>query len=286
MLPGPARIVYQRFLPDRSRAFVWKYSPRYGGRRPCHFHAEPELNLVVRGAAVFRVGDSIARVSQGELIGFPAGQDHVLVETTPDAYLYAIGMAPEYADDVLRSGRNGMVMPLHVRLPEPELLSLARHAADIVEQSGAEQRCAELWERMHWCGQRATTRRAALQCEVKSYAGPMHVLTRRALLEMADNSDIGLDSLASKLRINASEVSRYFHRDIGMTFVRYRRRQRLLRFISLAEGGKGNWLAAAHSAGFGSYSQCHRTFQADLGCSPREFFGAGLRDQMQQLYED
>ena len=30
--------------------------------------------------------------------------------------------------------------------------------------------------------------------------------------------------------------------------------------------------AAALDADFGSYAQCHRTFQRALGCSPRDYF--------------
>jgi AraC-like DNA-binding protein len=40
---------------------------------------------------------------------------------------------------------------------------------------------------------------------------------------------------------------------------------------------------AASLAGFGSYSQCHRTFQSELGCAPRKFF-SGIREQMQLTY--
>jgi AraC-like DNA-binding protein len=60
---------------------------------------------------------------------------------------------------------------------------------------------------------------------------------------------------------------------------------RLLRLIGLMDGGSMTLAAAAESSGFGSYSQCHRIFQAELGCSPRRFFHAGLREQMQRAYD-
>jgi AraC-like DNA-binding protein len=102
---------------------------------------------------------------------------------------------------------------------------------------------------------------------------------------LSESPEIGLVSLSRALRANPSEISRHFHRDLGMTLVRYRARLRLLRFIRLVDDGKGNWLEAAGAAGFGSYSQCHRTFQSELSCAPREFFLSGLRQQMQQAYE-
>jgi AraC-like DNA-binding protein len=54
----------------------------------------------------------------------------------------------------------------------------------------------------------------------------------------------------------------------------------LIRFIQLVEGGGHNFMAAAINAGFGSYSQCHRSFQQTFDCTPRLFFGTGVSEQM------
>src|SRR3954468_9311436 len=171
MVDAERRALYQRFLPDDDqRAFVWKYSQPIGGRRPRHFHNEPELNLVVRGSATFGVGDGIAHVSEGELLAFPSGQDHVLLEGSPDLYLYAIGLDPAYSAEVL-GFECGPVVPLHVRLGGSELACVLDRAAAIVDRPFAEQLSAELWERVHWLGRRwgALASRGT------------HVLTRRAL---------------------------------------------------------------------------------------------------------
>lgn len=274
---APARILHQDFLPPSAPAdaYVWKYTPVIGGRRPRHIHVEPELNLIAHGSASFGVGETIVRVSAGELIGFPAGQDHALLDASPDLFLFAIGVTPSLATDVLRDASGGASVPLHLRLPAHEFEPLIRHAEACVDRLGMEQPCAELWERVHALGQRTKLGRN----------GTMHVLTRRALCAIDESPELGLEQLAKQLRVNASEVSRYFHRDLGMTFVRYRARLRLLRFIHLVDQGRGNWLRAANAAGFGSYSQCHRTFQSEFGCPPKEFFLAGVRDEMQMVYD-
>src|SRR3954451_1095584 len=102
MADSQRRALHQDFLPaDDEKAFVWKYSDPIGGRRPRHFHAEPEINLVVRGAATFGVGDRVVQVSQGELVAFPSGQDHVLLEPSADLYLFAIGLQHHYSAQVL-----------------------------------------------------------------------------------------------------------------------------------------------------------------------------------------
>jgi hypothetical protein len=128
MLESPARALHQGFLPPgEEHAFVWKYSDLIGGRRPRHFHGEPEINLVVRGSATFGVGERSLRVTQGELVVFPAAQDHVLLERSSDLYLYAIGLASGLSEEVL-SGEPPL--PVHVRLDELELATVLTQAAD------------------------------------------------------------------------------------------------------------------------------------------------------------
>ena len=102
-----------------------------------------------------------------------------------------------------------------------------------------------------------------------------HPLTVRALSSLLGRPDLKRGELARLIHGNASEVSRHFHRDIGLTLVAYRTRLRLIRFIQLVEGGGRSFLAAAIDAGFGSYSQCHRAFQQAFDCTPRVFFGTG-----------
>jgi AraC-like DNA-binding protein len=273
MVGAEPRALHQSFLPSRERAFVWKYSQSIGGRRPRHFHIEPELNVVICGSATFGVGDRIVQVSQGELLAFPSGQDHALIEGSPDLYLYAIGLEPSYSAEVLGRGVEP-VLPLHVALASRELATITDHAAAIVDCAGAEQQGAELWQRIHWLGRRSVERSGRRR----------HVLTRRALQLIENAPELGLEALATELRANATELSRHFHRDLGMTFVRYRTRLRLLRFIGAVDSGERDLMSAAIGAGFGSYSQCHRTFHAELGCAPKRFFHTELRDQMQLTY--
>ena len=274
MRASPTQAIHQSFLPPgNDRAFVWKYSDATGGRRPRHFHAEPELNLVVRGSATFGVGQKIITVAAGELVAFPSAQDHVLLDSSPDLYLYAVGLDSSYSAHVLA---NEQSHPFHVRLADSELRPVLDFAADIVERSGIAQRGAELWQRVHWLARRATPRSAH----------STHVLTRRTLQLLCGGSDLPLTRLAETLRAQPAEVSRHFHRDMGITLVRYRMRLKLLHFIRLVDSRQSELMAAASSAGFGSYSQCHRTFQAELNCSPRDFFQAGLRSDMQRIYTD
>ena len=272
-MDGQGRALYQAFLPDRSqRTFVWKYARSTGGRRPRHFHSEPELNLVTRGTAKFGVGKRVIEARAGDLLAFPSGQDHVLLEGSEDLFLFAIGLGSNYAAEVLGSGAEPVV-PLCVQLEPAELTTAIDKATAIVDRKDAAQLGAELWQRVHWLGRRSAPsgRRGA------------HVLTRRSIHLLARAPELGLEALADRLRAHPSEISRHFHADFGMTLVRYRMRIRLLQLIDGVDAGQ-DLMSAASAAGFGSYSQCHRTFHSELGCAPRQFF-SGVREQMQMAYE-
>lgn len=274
MVEDQRRALYQRFLPDGAeQAFVWKHSPSMGGRRPRHFHSEPELNLVVQGSATFGAGDRVIHLSRGELVVFPSGQDHVLLESSPDLYLYAMGMDRAYSTAVLTAARESIV-PLHARLEPQELAAVTEQATAIVDRQGKDQLAAELWQRVHWLGRKAT-----------GHTGRgVHVLTRRVLQRLASAPQLSLEALAEDLQAHPSEISRRFHRDLGMTLVRYRVRLRLLQVIDLVDSAEHDLMTAAIAAGFGSYSQCHRTFHAELGCAPRKFFCSSWRQELQALY--
>ena len=268
--------LFQRFLPSpRQRAFVWKYAQAIGGRRPRHFHDEPEFNLVVKGSALFGLGKRVVSVSQGDLLAFPPGQDHVLLAGSPDLFLYAIGVDAASSAEVLGARREPL-LPLHARLSNSEFSLAVARAADIVDCTGTDAPGAELWARLHWLGERAAP---------GGSAQTSHVLTRRALQLLNAAPELGSSAIATQLKTHPSEISRYFHRDMGTTLVAYRTRRRLLEVIRLVDSGQLDLMAAASHAGFGSYSQCHRAFQSEFGCAPRHFFSADQRARMQLAYE-
>jgi len=77
--------------------------------------------------------------------------------------------------------------------------------------------------------------------------------------------------IASSLGISVSRLARVFKQETGVSLVDYRNRLRLERFQMLVDSGGENLLAAALSAGFGSYAQFHRVFRASRGTTPREY---------------
>jgi methylphosphotriester-DNA--protein-cysteine methyltransferase len=170
-------------------------------------------------------------------------------------------------------GAGEVLLPIRVRLSDADAAALLPLARSMANRIAPVDEIMALWE---------PARRA---CSLATTSGaPVHALTRRALSAIGRNPELDRASLARLGRTCPSEIGRYFRRDLGITLVDYRTRLRLIRFIERVDAGTTNLLNAAHEAGFGSYSQLHRTFSALLGCSPRQFF-VEERTKMQKLLD-
>jgi AraC-like DNA-binding protein len=243
---------------EGRRAQAWRHQPAF--RRPRHFHLEPEINLVTRGACTIGVGDRLLQLKEGQYVVFQAGQDHELIEASDDLGLFVAALHPELCDRALGralpSVDRSMVSACELREVDAELSALG----DLADATAVDQRIAELF--------RLATERAPK-------AG---AVSRRAVESLRLDHSVSQSALARRFRTTASRVSREFHDDLGVPLVEYRARLRLMRFIELVDAGAALGRAAL-DADFGSYAQCHRVFRRALCCSPQEYF-RGLRNRL------
>jgi AraC-like DNA-binding protein len=264
-------VLYQPFpLLGSGRGQLWRYAPEY--RRPRHFHSEPELNLVIAGSGSFAAGKARFRVQAGDLLCWPPGQDHELLQASADFDLFVVGLLPEFSERVLgdRSAR-ALAAPTCLRLDASALSrfrSLCAFPSYGLEPTVLEAHVATFWREAH---------------QRRLDAAERHPVGRRALMSLLEHPDLDRAQLASSARGDPSEVSRQFHEHTGLTLTHYRTRLRLLAFIRCVDAGS-TLLSAALQAGFGSYSQCHRTFSKAFGCTPRRFFGSQLRTDMRDAF--
>jgi len=224
------------------------------------------VNAVVRGTARLGVGDRTLELGPGELVLFEPGQDHVLLDASPDLELFVVALRPALAERV-RGGRPS-VLKEKVALSVSEVNDLRERARalDDVRDHGAIER--ELGDLFASLGSRPCT---------------SHVNSRRALVQLRTAPEMSATELAKRLHTAPAQVSREFHRDLGLTLVEFRARLRLMRFVHLVDAG-ATLTAAALDAEFGSYAQCHRAFRRSLGCSPRDYF-AGTRFDVEAATE-
>lgn len=264
-------VLYQPFpLIGSDRGQLWRYAPEY--RRPRHFHDEPELNLVIAGSGSFAAGKVRFEVQAGDLLCWPPGQDHELLQASADFDLFVVGLAAEFSERVLRE-RNApaLAAPTCVRLDAmalSRLRSLCAFPSVGLEPAVLEEHVARFWCQAH---------------QYRAGARDRHPVGRRALMSLLEHPDLDRAQLASWARAAPSEVSRQFYQHTGVTLTHYRTRLRLLAFIRCVDAGS-TLLDAALQAGFGSYSQCHRTFSTAFGCTPRKFFRSQLRTDMRDAF--
>jgi len=247
-------------LPGR-RAQLWRHHPRF--RRPRHFHAEPELNVVLSGRASFGIGDATLTAIAGDLLLFPAGQDHVLLDATEDFDLFVMALTPEL---VTRARLQPIAAMRSFRVAEPQSKTLVATLAALPElrdDAAAEEHVVEAF-------------RVALRHAEKADA-----LSRRALEQLWRDRAASAADLARNMKAAPSSLSRRFHHDFGVRLVEYRARVRLMDFVQRVDDG-APLLRAALSASFGSYAQCHRVFRRVLGCAPEDYF-RGARGELDQL---
>jgi transcriptional regulator GlxA family with amidase domain len=100
-----------------------------------------------------------------------------------------------------------------------------------------------------------------------------HPGVARAAQMLADDPSLSAADLAAHLQVSAGSLARVFKSERGISIVRYRNQLRLERFLDLMDGGGISLGDAALAAGFGSYAQFHRVFQALRGTTPRVYLG-------------
>ncbi len=256
-------------MEPKRGAQIWRYQPQY--RRPRHFHAEPELNVFLRGRATLGIGDQRVSLSAGSLLWLPPGVDHALLEASSDLEFFVVGLQP------------GLLEAFANRHGEPLSFATRAHAIDPSVATAVSELCCAMAEGLDaGAGDAALLDLLAL-C-VRDTPNRGLSLGARAQSLIADDPGIDRGALAKALASNLGDVSRAFHRELGTTFRVYKQRTRVLSFLSEVDRG-ANMTFAALAAGFGSYSQCHRVFREVTGCSPREFISRGVRDEHETRFE-
>lgn len=236
---------------------------------PLHIEEELELNLAVSGTLTVFAGGERYVATRGDLVWLRPGYLHGLLECSADMVMWVV------------SARSGAVDA--ARLIDSNLGT--GHAGELVHLGGdafdeLSQRCFDLLR-----AQREPNRFNALLVEflvaaararTEGSARPedLHRAVERAgaLLCTPCQPRWTLPRLAKRVGLSRYELSRLFHRQLGVTLVHYANHQRVQLFGRLyAERPHATTLQNALDAGFGSYSQFFRIFRGVTNLAPDEF---------------
>ena len=234
-----------------------------------HRHAELELDLVVRGRASYLLGDRRYELTPRTLTWLFPGQDHVLVDESPDHELWWAVFRPELVSraaattplverdpagqfsrrlDVRRAGRlDALLGELHDTGP-----------ADVaLLNAGLPYLLLSAWQ-------------AFVESEDLVAGIDVHPAVETVARSLRADPGAGdLGALARAAGLSPSHLSRIFKAQTGVSITRFRNQRRLERFVAAyGDGRRTTALAAALDAGFGSYAQFSRVHRAELGAAP------------------
>jgi AraC-like DNA-binding protein len=235
-----------------------------------HRHVELELNLVVRGAASYLLDERRYELTPGTLTWLFPGQDHVLVDESPDHELWWAVFRPR-----LVTRTSTTAAPLLERDPSghfsrrldarwvPRLGALlgelrdAETVDDALLNAGLAYLLLVAW-------------RAFIDSEEVVAGHDVHPAVETVARRLHDDPNASdLDGLARIAGLSPSHLSRVFKAQTGVSITRFRNQRRLERFRALyGHGRRTTALAAALEAGFGSYAQFYRVVRAETGRSP------------------
>ncbi len=225
-----------------------------------HVHDEVEFDLVVKGTGRCVVGNQVYTLKPGTLIWLMAGRQHRLVRS-PQLEMWVVSLRPELldADRIAELGAQTIK-----QLPGRELVDLDRLLSQVAQDSDqpSAYNAGITYLVMRAC-------RASRESP-PARAKPMHPAVTRAIMLLRARETISLSALAAEAGVTAPYLSRLLIAETGRSFVDWRNKVRLDRFMEAYRPG-ANLLAAALDAGFGSYVRFHRVFTEMIGCTPSEW---------------
>ena len=250
-----------------------------------HWHAQVEVNYVIRGAVRYRMGEHDIRLSAGQMCLFWGGQPHRMDESSDDS-LYAGAHLP-------------LVHFFRLRLPG-DLSSKLMHGATLLTSAtdAADKENFARWFEYVTSGNSLKRQHAVdellLRIErivLDSYclipevpsgtdtAGPdqPYAQSAKSVARMCDfiatnfMQDIDTIDIARAADLHPKYAMNIFRRSTGMTLSKYVNLLRLSRAQALLMQDGANVLQVAMDSGFGSISAFNKSFRHISGMSPSDF---------------
>ncbi len=247
-----------------------------------HWHAQVEVNYVMRGTVHYRMSDHEFRLNAGEMCLFWGGQPHQMDESSDDS-LYAGAHLPLVYFFRLR-------LPISVssRLMKGEtLLTSATDAADGENFTR--------WFRYANSGDPAKAQHAVdeLLLRIERIALEPYSMTSQAAINLDGDHpyphssrsvarmcdfiaanflhDIDSVDIARAADLHPKYAMNLFKRSTGMTLSKYVTLLRLSRAQAMLMSEGANVLQVAMDSGFGSISAFNKSFRHIAGMSPSDF---------------
>ncbi len=271
-------------LPPVAEGLIWQVR-NLARSIPPHRHDELEVNLVLQGTGSYLMGDRRVQLRRGTMIWLFPGQDHVLIDQSPDFGMWIGVFRPAMVERACTTPSTAVLKEQNPpgrfsrQIAREPLARLHALLSDIEKISGTGPAMRRVIAPAEIDRYNAAVAYALLTAwAVHQSAGDdavgtdIHPAVEICARLLRDESEpMNLDELASRSGLSPSRLSELFKKQIGLPLVQYRQRQCLDRFLRLYDGQRQTMLDAALQAGFGSYPQFHRAFKQLMGIGPAEF---------------
>jgi len=273
-LPGASSIegmpMKLQFFHDHPRAMLLP-----------HWHAQLEVNYIMRGHVHYRMGSHELTLSAGQMCLFWGGQPHRMDESSRDS-IYAGAHMP-------------LVHFFRMRLPAAVSGMLMGGATMLTDQTDAADReNFPRWFRYVTSGDEIKAQHAVeellLRVERMFMEPYATVSTDKVSVTAADTSapspavvkmcrfiaanfldDIDAADIAAAADLHPKYAMNLFRKSTGMTLIKYLTLLRLSHAQAQLISGSGSILQVAMDSGFGSVSAFNKAFRLTAGMPPSDF---------------
>lgn len=252
----------------------WRRSGRRRYERVPEAHAELVVLHGLNGRARYLIDGRVFELRAGSVLWAFAGQAHVLLSEDPDFDMWvfliserilAQGSPPGSDLPPLRIAEvTGDIAPRVIDRDATEELhgvaaAIEAHEDPEARAVGLRWWLIRVWHHWHAAPDGAST--------------AIHPSVARAARMIRSDPTQTVAEVAAAAGLSAGRLARLFKAQTGQGIVAYRTEQKLRRVeAEMRARSDTNLLAAAFNAGFGSYSQFYRAFEAHHGCAPSDYF--------------
>ena len=277
------RALYEKIPIQPGESFCYRYFKLRRFDLPWHFHRECELTLIVKGRGVRYAGDSLEQFQEGDLVLLGPDLPHYWW-SGGQGLGGAHSVVIQFDWDLLRAGL--------FALPEAEPIRrlIARAARGISFAGDAAERVAGRmiamekisgWRRLNQLneilGMLAEPEARGRLLASAGYAPVLDARDSRRLSAVckyvndSDRDEIRQAHAASLAHLSPAAFSRYFHKQMGMTFEAYVVEVRVGHACQRLVERESSIAEIAFATGFNNLSNFNRHFRRLKGISPREY---------------
>jgi AraC-like DNA-binding protein len=246
-----------------------------------HWHAQIEVNYVMRGSVHYRMAGHDLRLGAGQLCLFWGGQPHRMDESSDDS-IYAGAHLPlvHFFRMRLPPAISAMLMGGATMLTSetdcaddrnfPRWRNWANSGDEVKAQHAVEELLLRV-ERMFM--EPYTVVSSGKECKAESASASHSLGVVRMCDFIAANflEEIDAVDIAAAAGLHPKYAMNLFRKSTGMTLIKYVSLLRLSRAQALLMNGKDSILQVAMDSGFGSVSAFNKAFRQIAGVPPSDF---------------